>query len=52
MNVPRGVRHCPVTKDGKEVVAIMVEKVGTINSGDAGKIEGLTNEVEDAREKY
>jgi hypothetical protein len=45
------MRHCPMTRNGEEVVAIMVEKVGTINSGDAGKIEGLTNEVEDIREE-
>lgn len=29
--VPRGVRHCPVARDAQ---VIMVEKAGTINTGD------------------
>lgn len=30
---------------------MIVEKVGTLNSGDAGVVEGFTNQVEDVREK-
>jgi len=43
------MRHCPVTVGDDDVVAIMIEKVGTVNSGDAGVMAGLTNEVEDFR---
>jgi hypothetical protein len=49
--VPKGMRHCPVTKNGEEVVAILLEKTGTINTGDAGATTGLTNAVEDFRGK-
>jgi hypothetical protein len=38
-----------MTKDNKEVIALLIEKVGTVNTGDAGKVEGLTNMVEDFR---
>ena len=48
-NVPKGVRHCPVTQGG-DVITLLVEMVGTLNSGDAGIVEGLTNEVEDIRD--
>ena len=34
--VPRGVEHCPTTPDGVETVIVMVEKQGTVNTGDAG----------------
>ena len=34
--VPRGVEHCPTTPDGVETVIVMVEKKGTVNTGDAG----------------
>jgi hypothetical protein len=47
--VPKGAQHCPCTKDGEEVVAIILEKAGTVNTGDRGTIEGLTNAVEDIR---
>jgi hypothetical protein len=47
--VPKGARHCPCTKDGEEVVAIILEKAGTVNTGDLGVVEGLTNTVEDIR---
>ena len=33
-NVPAGVEHCP--KAEVETVIVMVEKVGTVNTGDAG----------------
>jgi hypothetical protein len=49
--VPRGVRHCPCTKDGEEVVAIVVEKADTVNTGDEAAVDGLTNAVEDIRYK-
>lgn len=49
--MPKGVRHCPVAQSGEDVVAMIMEKVGTLNSGDAGVVEGLTNEVEDFRGK-
>jgi len=49
-NVPRGVRHCPVTQGG-DVITLLVEMVGTLNSGDANRVEGLTNEVEDVRDQ-
>jgi mannose-6-phosphate isomerase-like protein (cupin superfamily) len=32
--VPAGVEHCP--KSEVETVVVMVEKVGTVNTGDAG----------------
>jgi mannose-6-phosphate isomerase-like protein (cupin superfamily) len=32
--VPAGVEHCP--KAGVETVIVMVEKAGTVNTGDAG----------------
>lgn len=47
--VPRGVRHCPVTKDGMEVVVMLMEPGGVVNTGDAERAEGLTNAVEDLR---
>jgi len=34
--VPAGVEHCPKTPDGVETVIVMVEKHGTVNTGDAG----------------
>ena len=34
--VPRGVEHCPTTPTGVETVIVMVEKKGTVNTGDAG----------------
>ena len=34
--VPRGVEHCPTTPEGVETVIVMVEKQGTVNTGDAG----------------
>lgn len=40
------MRHCPITKDGEEIVVIVVEKAVVVNTGHAGRIEGLTNEVE------
>lgn len=33
-NVPAGVEHCP--KAEVETVIVMVERVGTVNTGDAG----------------
>jgi predicted RNA-binding protein with TRAM domain len=48
--VPKDVRHCPVAEGG-DVIAMIIEKVGTLNSGDAGVVEGFTNQVEDVREK-
>jgi mannose-6-phosphate isomerase-like protein (cupin superfamily) len=47
--VPSGVRHCPVTEDGGEVAVLLFESAGVLNTGDAGRVEGLTNEVEDFR---
>lgn len=44
-----GMRHCPVAVGEEDAVVVMIEKVGTLNSGDAGVLEGLTNEVEDFR---
>jgi mannose-6-phosphate isomerase-like protein (cupin superfamily) len=32
--VPAGVEHCP--KTAEETVIVMIEKVGTVNTGDAG----------------
>jgi hypothetical protein len=49
--VPKGVRHCPATKNGEEVVVLLLEKAGTVNTGDADRAEGLTNDVEDFRSK-
>jgi mannose-6-phosphate isomerase-like protein (cupin superfamily) len=34
--VPRGVEHRPSTPEGVETVIVMVEKQGTVNTGDAG----------------
>ncbi|MEO6115040.1 MAG: cupin domain-containing protein [Pseudolysinimonas sp.] len=34
--VPAGVEHRPVTPDGVETAIVMVEKQGTVNTGDAG----------------
>ena len=34
--VPQGVEHRPVTPDGVETVIVMIEKQGTVNTGDAG----------------
>ena len=34
--VPAGVEHCPKTPAGVETVIVMVEKQGTVNTGDAG----------------
>jgi mannose-6-phosphate isomerase-like protein (cupin superfamily) len=34
--VPRGIEHCPKTPAGVETVIIMIEKRGTVNTGDAG----------------
>lgn len=47
--VPKGVRHCPVTRDGEEVSVMLIEPTGVINTGDAETTEGLTNAVEDIR---
>jgi mannose-6-phosphate isomerase-like protein (cupin superfamily) len=47
--VSKGVRHCPATKDGMEVVAMLMEPGGVVNTGDAEKTEGKTNVVEDLR---
>ncbi|KAK2760949.1 hypothetical protein FQN54_002191 [Arachnomyces sp. PD_36] len=47
--VPKGVRHCPATRDGMEVVAMVTETSGVVNTGDADRTPGLTNEVEDLR---
>jgi mannose-6-phosphate isomerase-like protein (cupin superfamily) len=33
--VPRGVEHCPIAREG-EVHAVLIEPVGTANSGDTG----------------
>ena len=49
LDIPRGMRHCPVAETGEEVVAMIIEKVGTINTGDVEKVDGLTNEVEDIK---
>lgn len=32
--VPRGVRHCPMTKDGEEVCVMLFEKLGIKHTGD------------------
>lgn len=48
--VPKGVRHCPVTRDGEEVSVMLIEPTGVINTGDAETTEGLTNAVEDVRQ--
>lgn len=37
--------------DDGDVIAVIIEKVGTLNSGDAGVVEGFTNQVEDVRGK-
>ena len=47
--VPKGMRHCPVTRAGEEVAIMLIETKGVLNSGDAPRTEGLTNEVEDFR---
>jgi mannose-6-phosphate isomerase-like protein (cupin superfamily) len=47
--VPKGLRHCPATEAGQEVVALLLEKAGTVNTGDAEDTDGLTNAVEDFR---
>ncbi|KAL3425640.1 hypothetical protein PVAG01_02431 [Phlyctema vagabunda] len=47
--VPRGVRHKPVTTGG-QVQIMMIEKRGTVNTGDEEKSE-LTVAVEDIRTK-
>lgn len=47
--VPKGVRHCPVTRDGEEVSVMLFEPIGVVNTGDAETTEGLTNAVEDIR---
>ncbi|KIM93720.1 hypothetical protein OIDMADRAFT_21489 [Oidiodendron maius Zn] len=49
--VPKGVRHCPVTKDGEEVEVLLFETAGVVNTGDAKRTPGLTNEVEDIRQR-
>lgn len=48
--IPKGVRHCPVTKNGEEVSVMLLEPTGVINTGDAPTTEGLTNAVEDFRD--
>ncbi|GAD98131.1 hypothetical protein NECHADRAFT_77368 [Paecilomyces variotii No. 5] len=47
--VPKGVRHCPVTKDGEETVVLLMEPSGVVNTGDSAPVEGRTNAVEDIR---
>lgn len=47
--VPKGVRHCPVTKDGEETVVLLMEPSGVVNTGDSEPVEGRTNAVEDIR---
>ena len=49
--VPRGVRHCPVVEEGNEACAMIMELVGTVNTGDADGdgAERVRNEVEDVR---
>lgn len=43
--VPRGVQHLPETKDGQEVEILLIEKKGTVNTGDVEKgVEGLKND--------
>lgn len=32
--VPKGVRHCPMTKDGEEVHILLFEKLSTKHTGD------------------
>jgi mannose-6-phosphate isomerase-like protein (cupin superfamily) len=47
--VPKGIRHCPTTIDGKEAVVLLMEPSGVINTGDAGHVDGRSNAVEDIR---
>ncbi|KAL1856602.1 hypothetical protein Plec18167_007274 [Paecilomyces lecythidis] len=47
--VPKGVRHCPVTKDGEETAVLLMEPSGVVNTGDSEPVEGRTNAVEDIR---
>lgn len=47
--VPKGVRHCPVIKEGEEAVVLLMEPSGVVNTGDAKPVEGRTNAVEDIR---
>ncbi|KAJ7640780.1 RmlC-like cupin domain-containing protein [Mycena polygramma] len=46
--VPRGVRHRPVVEEGV-VEAMIIEKAGVVNTGDAVAAEHLRNDVKDAR---
>lgn len=48
--IPKGVRHCPVTRGGEEVAVMLLEPTGVVNTGDAATTEGLTNAVEDFRQ--
>jgi len=48
--VPKGVRHCPVSESGAEIM--MIELVGTINTGDEEeKHPELTVVPEDVRDQ-
>jgi hypothetical protein len=49
--VPSSVSHYPVAEDGGAVAALLFESAGVLNTGDACRVEGLTNDVEDFRGK-
>ncbi|RDB27171.1 Uncharacterized protein YdbB [Hypsizygus marmoreus] len=44
--IPKGVEHCPMTKNGEEASVLLIEPKGVVNTGDAAPSE-LTNSVVD-----
>lgn len=45
--IPKGLRHRPVTTEGKECAIMILEPSTVVNTGDATDTNGLKNAVED-----
>ena len=41
--VPKGVEHCPVTKDGEEVYVLLFEKLSTAHTGNIKHEKTISN---------
>jgi len=41
--VPKGVEHCPITKNGEEVHVLLFEKLSTIHTGNVKHEKTVTN---------
>ncbi|PHS67503.1 MAG: mannose-6-phosphate isomerase [Flavobacterium sp.] len=41
--IPKGVEHCPITKDGEEVHVLLFEKLSTVHTGNIKHEKTVTN---------